>query len=200
MALKGLRGFRFVPLTKDDEDNLEYEKEITKLIGARSVKITPKTSSAELYGDDQLLESNSAIGAIDVEIDLTGLPLAIRAKLLGNKYENGIMIENKSDNPPEIGFGFLAAKSKKGDRMVWLTKGKAEPVGDESKTQEGDKISYQTQKMKLKFMPRVHDGLYKITADTDEEDAPKLEEFFTTEVLKSVNKSNIKLNLEKKNE
>lgn len=184
MALKGLRGFRFVSLTKDDEISTDYEKEITKLIGARSIKITPKASSAELYGDDQLLESNSAIGAIDVEIDLAGLPLPIRAKLLGNNYENGVLIESKSDKPPEIAFGFLAAKSKDGDRMVWLTKGKAEPVGDESKTQE-DKISYQTQKMKFKFMPRVSDGRYKITSDTDEEEAPTEKDFFTTDFLKT---------------
>lgn len=188
MALKGLRGFRFVTLKKDENGLVEYDKEIKQLIGARSIKVTPKTSSAELYGDDQLLESNSSIGAIDVEIDLTGLPLPTRAILLGNKYENGVMIESKLDSPPEIAFGFVAAKSKQGDRMVWLTKGKAEPIGDEGKTQE-DKVSYQTQKMKFKFMPRISDGLYKITADTDEEKAPKEQEFFTIDFLKTGKKA-----------
>ena len=190
MALKGLKGFRFVTLTKDDDASLEYEKEITKLIGARSIKVTPKVTSAELYGDDQLLESNSAIGAIDVEIDLTGLPLETRAKLLGNKYADGVMLESKTDNPVEIAFGFVAAKSQKGERMVWLTKGKAEPIGDESKTQT-DKVDYQTEKIKFKFMPRIKDGLYKITADTDVEKAPTEEEFFTVDFLKTGKKNEL---------
>lgn len=184
MAIKGLRDFKFTILKKDDATGVEYDKEITKLVGARSIKITPKVSSAELYGDDQLLESNSAIGAIDVEIDLADLDLKTRAKLLGNKFENGVMKESKLDNAVEIAFGFIAAKSKGGDRMVWLTKGKAEPISDESKTQE-DKIAYQTQKIKFKFMPRIADGLYKLTADTDEEAAPKEKDFFTVDFLQT---------------
>jgi len=34
-------------------------------------------------------------------------------------------------------------------------------------------------------MPRIKDGVYKITADTDGEGAPTTEEFFTTEFLKT---------------
>ncbi|KEH91586.1 phi13 family phage major tail protein' (plasmid) [Clostridium botulinum C/D str. BKT12695] len=188
MALKGLRGFRVVELTKDEDGTVEYGKEIKKLIGARSVKVVPKTSSAELYGDDQLLESNSAIGAINVEIDLAELPLELRAFLKGNTYKDGVLIENKSDTSPKIALGFVAAKSQKGDRMAWLTKGTAEPIEDESKTQT-DKVDYQTQKIKFKFMPRISDGLYKITADTDLEKAPTEEEFFTTEFLKTGKKN-----------
>jgi len=189
MALKGLRNFRYIALKKDTTDLIEYDTIIKKLIGARSIKVVPKVDSAELYGDDQLLETASALGAIEVEIDVADLTLQERADFLGYKYENGVLIENKDFNPPEIAFGFEAPKSRsktstEAFRLVWLTKGKAEPLEEEGKTKE-DKIGFQTQKIKLKFMPRIKDGTYKITADTDETGAPTVEEFFTVDFLKT---------------
>ena len=83
MAIKGLRGFRFVELTEDTETATTYATEITKLVGARNIDMKPVLAEGELYGDDQVLESESAITAVDVTIDLTGLPLATRAKLTG---------------------------------------------------------------------------------------------------------------------
>lgn len=185
MAITGLRGFRYCIIEKDDETSLSYSKEIKRLIGARSVKISPKTDTGELHGDDQLLETASSLGAIDVEIDITELGLKERSELLGYKYENGVLKENKDFNPPEIAFGFMAPKSPKsggGFRMVWLLKGKMEPLDEEAKTKE-DKIEFQTPKAKFKFMPRINDGHYKFTADTDIEGAPTEKEFFTVGFL-----------------
>ncbi|NFO71318.1 phage tail protein [Clostridium botulinum] len=192
MAIKGLHGFKYVKLNKDDENLFEYDKEIKRLIGARNVKIKPKVDTAELYGDDQLLETASSLGAIDVEIDVADLTLEQRSDLLGYKYENGVLIEDKTFNPPEIAFGFVAPKSNNGERMVWLTKGKMEPLEEEAKTQDG-KVALQTQKVKFKFMPRIYDGVHKYTADTNTEDAPKEEEFFTVDFLKTGKKISTQL-------
>ncbi|MGG7163792.1 major tail protein [Clostridium ihumii] len=195
MAIKGLRNFRYVKLTKDTKDELEYDTKIKQLVGAQSIKISPKTNSAELYGDDQLLETVTALGAIEVEIDVAELKLEERADLLGYKIENGVLVENKDATATEIAFGFEAPKSKSDNeqeafRMVWLTKGKAEPLEEEGKTGE-DKIELQTQKVKFKFMPRINDGVYKLTADTDLTGAPTQEEFFKQEFLKSCKKTTV---------
>lgn len=188
MAIKGLHGFRYCILKKDDETGIEYDKEIKKLPGARSVKVASKVNTGELYGDDQLLETASAIGAIDVEIDIADLILEQQGDLLGYKYENGVLIEDRNFNPPYIAFGFVAPKSNGGERMLWMTKGKMEPVDEEAKTQN-DKIDFQTQKAKFKFMPRVNDGIHKLKVDTDIKDAPTEEEFFTTDFLKAGKKA-----------
>lgn len=184
MAIKGLRGFRYCKLTEDSENTLTYSESIKKLVGARNVKISPKTNTGELYGDDQLLETSVAIGAIEVEIDVAELTLEERADLLGYEYENGILTETKDFNPPFISFGFEAPKSNGSTRMKWLLKGKAEPLEEEGKTQE-DKVEFQTQKVKLKFMPRINDGKSAHTSDTDGEGAPTSEQFFATEFLKT---------------
>lgn len=184
MAIKGLKGFRYCKLTTDTEDTLAYDTLIKKLVGARNIKISPKTNTGELYGDDQLLDSAVAIGAIEVEIDVSELTLEERADILGYTYANGILTETKDFNPPFIAFGFEAPKSNGGTRMKWLLKGKAEPLEEEGKTQE-DKVEFQTQKVKIKFMPRVNDGKSAYTADTDLEGAPTETQFFATEFLKT---------------
>lgn len=183
MAIKGLRGFRYVPLTQDDETGATYDTEITKLVGARNISISPQLAEGALYGDDQLLESESAISSIEVEIELTDLPLKERAELTGQKYENGVLKENKDATPPEIAFGFMAPKSGGGFRMVWLLKGKMKPMEEGAQTQE-DSIEYQSSTVTFEFMPRVYDGALKYTADTDEESAPTEEQFFSVAFLK----------------
>lgn len=183
MAIKGLRGFRYCKLTEDTESTLTYDTAIKKLIGAKNIKISPKVNTGELYGDDQLLETSVAIGAIEVEIDVAELTLQERAELLGYKFENGVLKETKDFNPPFIAFGFEAPKSNGSTRMKWLLKGKAEPLEEEGKTQE-DKVEFQIQKVKLKFMPRINDGESAYTSDTDVENAPTAAQFFTTTFLK----------------
>ncbi|MHB9949484.1 phage tail protein [Clostridium botulinum] len=184
MAIKGLHGFRYCVLNEDDEKGFEYEKEIKRLTGARSIKVDNKVNDAKLYGDDQLLETASAIGSIDVDIDVADLTLEQQAELLGYKYEDGVLIEDKDFNPPYIAFGFMAPKSSGGKRMVWLLKGKMQPMSDEAKTQD-DKVEFQTQKAKFVFMPRVKDGKHKFKADTNIAGAPTEEEFFSVEFLKT---------------
>lgn len=185
MAIKGLHGFRYCILKKDDITGFEYATEIKRLIGARSIKIDNKVNDAKLYGDDQLLETASAIGSIDVDIDVADLTLEQQGELLGYKFENGVLTEDKNFNPPYIAFGFVAPKSNNsGERMVWLLKGKMQPVSDEAKTQD-DKVDFQTQKAKFVFMPRIFDGKHKYKADTDSIGAPTSRDFFTTDFLKN---------------
>lgn len=184
MAIIGLRNYRLVKLLEDTESKLEYDTEVMRLVGAKSIKITPKVDSAENYGDDQLLETASAMGAIEVEFEVADLTLEEKAFILGYKYKDGVLIEDKDFNPPNLALGFESPKSQGGNRMVWLTKGVCEPLEEEAKTKE-DKVEFQSQKIKLKFMPRINDGRHKITADTDVENAPTDIEFFTTDFLKT---------------
>ncbi len=53
----------------------------------------------------------SALGKIDVEVETADLPLTIRAKILGNKIVEGVLVENKADIPPHIALGFKSLKS-----------------------------------------------------------------------------------------
>lgn len=181
MAQIGLKDLVVVALTKDTKDELKYDTKIRPLPGAKTVKISPKADTAKLYGDDKLLETTSALGEIEVETEVADLTYEDRGFLLGQEYEDGVLYESSTFNPPEIALGFKAAKSSGGYKYVWLAKGKFEPVEDEGKTKE-DKIEYQTQKIKATFMPRIHDDRYKISLDTDISTITE-EEFFSVAFL-----------------
>lgn len=182
MAIKGLRGFRFCVCEEDSESILTYESVIQKLLGARNIKISPKTSSGELRGDDGLILVESSIDSIEVEIDVAELTLEERAILTGQLYKKGVLKENKDATTPIIAFGFMAPLSSGGMRRKWLLKGQVEPLEEEAKTKE-DKVEFQTQKVKIKFMPRIHDGELTFTSDSNAEGAPTDEQFFSTEFL-----------------
>lgn len=186
MALKGLRNFVVVEIEKDDETGTVYATETKRLIGARNISMSPQLAEGALYGDDQLLESESSVSSIEVGFELASLSLEDEAFLTGNKFENGILKENKDATPPEIAFGFMAPKSKTGGggfRMVWLLKGTAKPTDEEIATKE-DSIEFQTPTLDYVFMPRLSDGEFRFKADTKEEGAPTPEQFFTSEFLK----------------
>lgn len=139
------------------------------IAGAIEATINPAVDTQELYADDQLWESVSTLGKIDVEVGTADLPLTVRAKLLGNEIVDGVLIENKTDIPPYIALGFKSLKSNGKYRYVWLLKGVAQPMAEDYSTKK-DSVEYKTPTISFTFMPRLHDGQWKHTADEDSED------------------------------
>lgn len=184
--ITGLRNFVICEIEKDDEKGTVYSDEIMKLTGARSISIEPQLSEGTLYGDDQILESESSVTAINVSINLANLTLEEEAFVTGAKLENGVLKNSKDDTPPNLALGFMAPKSKTsggGYRMVWLLKGTAKPLSEEMKTKE-DNIEYQTPTIDYLFTPRLSDGQFRYKADTNSETGIDVEKFFTSEFLK----------------
>jgi phi13 family phage major tail protein len=116
LAQVGLNDLHFAVLTEDTKGVLTYGIP-EPMVGAINATINPTVNTQELYADDQLWGSISALGKIDVEIETADLPLPIRAKVLGNKIVDGVLIENKEDIPPHIALGFKSLKSN-GNRQV----------------------------------------------------------------------------------
>lgn len=165
MAQVGLKDLHFAILKEDTKDHLAYEKP-ESLIGAINATINPTVNTQELYADDQLWESVSALGKIDVEVETADLPLPIRARLGGNTIQNGVLIEKSTDIAPHIALGFKSLKSNGKNRYVWLLKGVAQPMAEDYATKK-DNVEHKTPKLKFTFMPRAYDGEWKHTADED---------------------------------
>lgn len=163
MAQIGLKEIHFALLTKDDAETLTYG-EVEKVAGAISATINPTVNTQEQYADDQLWDTVSAMGGVDVEIETADIPLKQRATLLGKKLEKGILVDNKDDMPPYIALGFKSLKSDGTYRYVWLLKGAAQPLAEEYGTKK-DNVDFKNPKIKFRFMPRQHDGDWKYTAD-----------------------------------
>ncbi|WP_026478166.1 major tail protein [Alkaliphilus transvaalensis] len=163
MAQVGLKDLHFAVLEEDTREGVLYG-EIKPLAGAMNATINPTVNTQELYADDQLWESVSALGKIDVEVETADIPLSVRGKLTGSEVKDGVLIEKATDKPPHVALGFKSQKSDGKYRYVWLLKGVAQPMAEDYSTKK-DNVEHKTPRLKFVFMPRAYDGEWKRTAD-----------------------------------
>lgn len=163
----GLKDLNYSKLTKDDSSGSTYDT-VKKIVGAISAGIKPKTSSETLYADDGPSDTISSLGEIEVEFEAADIPLAVQADLLGHKIKNGVLTKNASDIAPYVAVGFRSLKSNGKYRYVWLLKGRFELVEEKYET-KGDKVKFQTPKIKGTFIKTESTGDWQHTGDEDEE-------------------------------
>lgn len=178
----GLQDISIAILKSDTTNGATYDA-VEKLERSVSAKITPKSNSENLYSDDSIEDVAVNFSEVSVEIELNQLSMASRAKLLGSKIVNGILVENKDDvtTSPYTALIFKSKKLNGKYRYVCLYKGKWELVEDDYNSQE-DKIKTSTAKIKGTFMARTYDGNYRLMADSDDTGVvvADLEAWFTT--------------------
>ncbi|BAU27633.1 phi13 family phage major tail protein [Aneurinibacillus soli] len=162
----GLKDLYFALLVADDNTGTVYETP-EKIAGAINAKIKPKSNTETLYADDGPSETATALGEIEVEIEVKDLPLAVQAKLFGHKLEKGVLIKSADDTAPYVALGFRSKKSNGNYRFVWMYKGKFELPEQEYQTGE-DKPKFQTPKAKATFIKREFDNAWQAIGDEDE--------------------------------
>ncbi len=174
MSQVGLRDLHIAILTKDTPTELAYETPL-RIAGAINATINPTINTQELFADDQVWESVTALGKIDVEIETADLPLGVRGLLAGQEVIGGGLTETADVLPPHIALGFRSLKSTGGWRYIWLFKGVPQPIAEDFATRT-DSVDHKTPKVKFVFMPRINDSAWRRTVDSDSE----LETFFAS--------------------
>ncbi|MBA4544374.1 MULTISPECIES: major tail protein [Thermoactinomyces] len=165
-AFIGLKDLYFAVLTKDDSTGATYNTP-EKLAPAVTAKITPNVETATDYGDDGPVETATSLGAIEVEFEITSLPLDKQATLLGHTYANGMLVKNVDDIAPYVALGYRSPKSDGSEMYVWLYKGKFQPVEMNHNT-KADKVEFQHPTIKGNFVVRNYDGNWSIAGDTSD--------------------------------
>jgi phi13 family phage major tail protein len=166
MAIVGLKDLHYALLTKDDSTGVTYSTP-KKIIGAINAKISPKSNTETLYADDGPSETATALGEIDVELEVKDIPLSVQAELLGHTLSNGVIVKKAEDVAPYVAIGFRSEKSNGKFRYKWLYKGKFSLPEEDYSTKE-DKPKFQTPKIKATFIKREFDGAWEATGDEDE--------------------------------
>lgn len=150
-----------------DEETEEYGVPIP-IPGAITASISPEVNTETLYADDQAADVATALGTIEVEINVKDLTAEASKDLLGSTIDvNGVLVDNKADNAPYVALGFRSRKSNGAYRMVWLLKGKFAPSEEEYNTKEGSP-SFQTPTITGSFLPRETDGDWRYRVDSDD--------------------------------
>lgn len=146
MAKIGLNNFRYSVLTELEDGTAQYAG-AKKPAKAISCKVEVSTSSATLYADDSLAESDTAFQSGKVTIGIDEDDTKTMAELLGHTVgEDGEMVRNANDTAPYVGLGRVVVKMVNGVRsykVEFLNKVKfGEPSQDDAT--KGENVEFKT--------------------------------------------------------
>lgn len=161
---QSLRFLHYALVTSDGKDGIVYA-EPKPLVGAITAKIAPATNTNKLFADDVVFDLHNSLGDVSVELALATLPLEAQATLLGHEYEDGVMVQKDTDDPPFLALGFLSQPKPGRFRLVWLYKGKFQLVSDEYATAT-DTPAWRQPSLSAIFVKRDFDGAWQTIADT----------------------------------
>ena len=165
-SIIGVENLVYAKLTS--ENPLTYDT-VKPIAPVTDIKITPKINTDILYADNTAITSFSNLAEIDVELDLTDVPLQVQADLLGHQFDTtkGVINYNSKDIAPYVAIGFKSMKSNGKYRYVWLLKGKFQDIEESYSTMQ-DKVKFANPALKGTFYARYTDHLWKYSADEDE--------------------------------
>ena len=111
MAYVGLRKPIVAPLNSDGPYG-------TTVAWGKAVAFSeaPNSTSAELYGDDALAESEKATTGAGLTLGTTDIPDTVQEPLFGHSATDGERIANISDEAPYCGMGLIGVKKVNGVR------------------------------------------------------------------------------------
>lgn len=164
----GLKNLYYALLDTDPVGGTPTYQAPVRIVGAIKANINPNAASETLFADDGPMETATALGKIELELETADLPLDVQAVLLGHTRAGGVLYRKAEDIPPWVAIGFKSMKSNGKYRFVWLVKGKfLVPELNHETKKEG--ITFQTPTIKGVFAKRDSDDVW--IKQTDEDDA-----------------------------
>lgn len=152
MARIGLNNFRYSKLTETEDGTAKYAG-AKKPAKAISCKVSISTSSATLYADDALAESDTSFQSGTVTIGIDEEDNQTMADLLGHTLgEDGEIQRNANDTAPYVGLGRIVVKMVNGVRkykVEFLHKVKFGEPSQEDKT-KGENVEFTTSELEGK--------------------------------------------------
>lgn len=159
-----VKNLKYAVLTANSSSEYTYAT-INEMAKAMQIQLTPTLATGTLYGDGAKEEDLAKLTGITVQLDSNKLPIEVRADILDNTYENGVLTESKSDEPKEIAMGFEVEQTNGKREVIWLLSGKAQPYAN-TYAQSTDNITFSTDTITVSFVPRSLDGAIRKFGDT----------------------------------
>ena len=118
-----------------------------RVLGAIECNLNITNNDVKLNVDDGVKESDKSFSNGTIDINTDDIPDEDKGILFGHKVEDGEVICNANDVPPEIGFGFYGRISRnnvKSFRAGFLLRVQFSEPSDENST-KGESVEYKTQ-------------------------------------------------------
>lgn len=170
-AQRVYQAFRLDPRKAAREIRKEYKRREFRYgafrVAVMDLGITPNNADPDVqYADDIEFDVIQPDPEVTVALEMTQLPLDIRAGIEGAKLDNkGVMVQSANDTPPYYAIGAKAELRAGGFRYIWLLKCRATPMTEQYHTKEGATITRQTGQVEFTAIKRTSDGHWKYTAD-----------------------------------
>lgn len=157
MAIIGLKNLHYAVMTTEDTATTAAVYSTPKrLVGIRSVSISPENETATLYGDNTALATFSATKNRTITLELADLPLEDEAILLGHTYSNGKMIVKGNDKPPYVAIMFDADTHDRQTQYRTYFKGKFAEAQEDENTR-GESMEFGPHNLEGAFVARMND-------------------------------------------
>jgi phi13 family phage major tail protein len=183
----GLTNLYYAKMLTDVVGGAATYEDPKRLAGAITANFSPNASNDTLFADDGPYETASTLGAMTLELNVADIPAADRATLLGQTYQNGILISKSSDTPPYVAVGMSVLKSNGFSRLIWYLKGKF-TVPDDNNQTKADSINWNTPTITGNFLKRDCDNEWRYSVDTDDPavNPTVTDNWFTTPNIKTL--------------
>lgn len=132
-----------------------------------AIDIKDNKETVEFYSDNKLEQVISAFSGKEVTVELGYLTKEVEAMISGNRYEEGVYIQDANAVAGEIALMFKAPLSRGGFRYVCLYKGILTKDESSYKTKE-DTVEGQTVKLSGVFAPLASNGIPSIEVDDND--------------------------------
>lgn len=134
----------------------------------RTVDITFKSASGELYGDGEIVSNKTKMTGATLKLDIDKLTLDDKVALMGaTKTAKGTLPIKTTDTTPKVAIYFEMEHDDGGYEAVWLLVGQAEPINISGAQQESN-VNYSTESVNINFIRREKDKTVLVIADTDD--------------------------------
>lgn len=161
MARIGVRDLFVHEILDETHESITYDTSV-RIAGLIEVGISPQTDTAELYADDTLHESATALSSYDININVADLTPEQQGKLLGQKVdEDGRVFSSTDLAPPHFGVSFKAERSDGTYEYRQIFKVKFAPSDDNYNT-KGESIDFQTAAITGKAQALLHNRLFDV--------------------------------------
>jgi len=132
---------------------------------AMQIQLTPQIATGEQYGNGAKEEDIGILKGVSAVFDLNKLFIEKRAKIMGNTYVDGVLIEKDGDQPPYIAVGYEIEQTGGTKEQIWLLKGRARPA-NQTVQQSTNNINFSNDSITINFIPRESDKQIRFFGDT----------------------------------
>lgn len=170
--IKGIEKLYIAPVIQDDKDSLVFGTPVYYK-GIKELNIRVNQIQENIYGEDQIMDMDTYIESIDIEVLLASLTNTETATLLGQTTPaTGGVWARANDKPPYVAVLYKAPLSKgSGYRYGVFYKGLFKMPDEDYKGRE-DRASYAYPKLIAKFIPTVNGKHCTYKVDTTDPNCP----------------------------